>query len=92
MSFFKRKNDQLPTEPPPALTPGYCECAHDRCCHIDGKGKCKVAIHGVCAEWPTGTQCACQIYIFDPDNNDDDDDPEDQQTPGPLELERLYQA
>jgi len=71
--------------PEPPLKPGVCECEHDRCNHVGGKGKCTVA-YPADLEWPDGAICSCEIYIRD-DDNDDGDEPE---TPTPSELQKLY--
>jgi hypothetical protein len=46
------------------LTPGLCECRHERSVHRHGKEECRVE-YPQDAEWPNGAVCACQIYIFD---------------------------
>lgn len=69
----------------PELRPGTCECTHERCAHVGGKGRCAAAFPAD-AEWPKGAVCACQMFIRDDDNNGEND-PE---TPSPKELERLY--
>jgi hypothetical protein len=72
--------------PEPPLKPGICECEHDRCYHVGGKGKCTVE-YPKDEEWPNGAICSCVVFILD-DDNDDDNEPE---TPTPSELEKLYQ-
>jgi hypothetical protein len=72
-------------EPEPPLRPGTCECDHERCCHIDGKGKCKAEFPPD-KEWPRGAYCACEIFILDKDNGSDGTP----QTPSPSELEELW--
>lgn len=66
------------------LRPGTCECDHERCCHVKGRGKCK-AEYPPDKETPYWTGCTCQVYIPD-SNSDGDPDP----TPTPSELEELY--
>lgn len=78
--LFTRK----PAEP---LKPGICECGHERCCHERGIGRCTVG-YPADNEWPDGAQCACKVYIFDPDADDGDDD--GLPAPSPDELESLY--
>ena len=70
------------------MKPGTCECSHDRCHHIGGKGHCAVGYEPNSEENNTGKwqYCACQIFIRD-DDDDEDDEPE---TPTPSELERMY--
>lgn len=79
----KPKPAPLPAE---VLKPGICECGHDRCIHVGGKGRC-TAEHPSDKEWPRGAHCAFQLFILD----DDDDDEGEPETPTPSELEKLYQ-
>lgn len=81
MNWFRK--DALP------LTPGVCECEHDRCCHVNGRGKCQVC-YPPDKEWPTGAQCACQIFILDRDNDDGDEAP-DPIDPEVAELNKLME-
>jgi len=91
MGWFSNDNDKRPSKPE-SLLPGKCECGHSRCCHIDGKGACRVAI---CrddddkplpqSEWAI---CACQIYIRD-DDDDSGDGPDTPIDPEVAELERI---
>ena len=89
---------KLPVPPPvpivqapePPLKPGRCECQHNRCAHIHGKGKCHAGFppkseRNGSEEW---RYCVCQIFIPVDDDNDDEEEPE---TPSPSELERLWQ-
>ena len=73
-------------EPEPPLRPGTCECEHERCFHVGGKGRC-TAEFPPDEEWPRGAYCACQMFILD----DDDDGEDAPETPSPEALERLYQ-
>jgi hypothetical protein len=69
------------------LTPGTCQCSHDRCHHIDGKGKCRVE-YPPCEDHPKEwISCACQVYIRDDRNGGEQVDP----TPSPADLEKIYQ-
>lgn len=70
----------------PELKPGICECDHERCYHVKGKGECTVG-------WPDdgfekGFKCACEIYIRDDDSGGGEDSPEPTD-PAVEELERL---
>lgn len=40
------------------LTPGLCECTHNRSSHVKGRGHCTV-----CIDYSENVRCACQIYI-----------------------------
>ena len=64
--------------------PGLCECEHERCAHVGGKGQCSVAFPPD-KEWP-GSRCACQVYIRDNGDFGSGTIP----TPSPAELERMF--
>ncbi len=74
--------------PETPMKPGKCECSHERCAHVGGKGRC-VAEYPPDKVWLNGAICSCQIYI--PSKDDDDDGEDDPETPSPAELERLWQ-
>lgn len=86
MMFWNKNSESAPVEP---LKPGICECGHLRCCHINGIGRCTLAWPAN-EKWPSGSHCACTVYIFDPGEDDDKGD-EDPETPSPEQLERLYE-
>ncbi len=76
------------------LTPGICECDHERCNHVDGRGKCQVDVTDetpkeLLDRFPSQTwTCACQIYIPDKDGGDDNP-PETPIEPEIVELKKL---
>lgn len=85
MSFWDKFRKPAQPAQPEYLRPGTCECGHDRCSHVDGKGKCCAGFPAD-KEWPDGADCACQIFI-----RDDDDGPDGApEAPSPTELEKLY--
>ncbi len=76
------------------LKPGICECDHERCHHVGGKGKCRV---DVTEETPKELRdqfpqmcwtCACQIFILDEDGGSDKP-PETPIDPEIVELKKL---
>ena len=82
MNWFKdNPNDEI-------LTPGMCECEHERCCHDHGKGRCRVS-YPPDKEWPEGAECACQIFILDRDSGDGEGTPSTPVDPEVAELERM---
>jgi len=64
-----------------------CECERDRCCHVNGVGRCKVEYPPE-KDWPEGSMCACQKFIRDDDNDGGEDQPEPVD-PEVVELNRL---
>lgn len=70
-------------KPKPELTPGLCECNHNRSSHDEGVGECNVRF----PDRP-GWGCACLVYIRKKDSDDPGPEPV---TPTPGELEKLYQ-
>lgn len=91
--MFWRKKPVSPIEP---ASPGICQCGHLRCFHEQATGRCHVG-YPKNSKWPNGSQCACQIFILDPnadidDDDDDDDRPEDYPTPSPTELEKIFNS
>lgn len=75
-------------KPEETLTPGFCECDHERCMHYGGKGKCTVG-YPPDAEWPNGATCACMIFILDKDNGGDDEPRPEPADPEVTELKRI---
>ena len=70
------------------LTPGLCECGHNRSSHRDGKGACTV-FKRMSEILNCPFTCACQIYI--PIQNDDGSDgPDYPPSEEVKELENLY--
>ena len=78
MSWFNRKDERL--------IPGDCECGHERCSHVKGKGRCMAQYppDSECKEW---SECACQLYIREDEGEDENESP----TPSPEQLEESFQ-
>jgi hypothetical protein len=75
-------------EPDEPLKPGTCQCGHERCHHMEGKGKCSVAYRHDSDGIRWG--CACQIYIPRRDKGYVDPPPSSPSPSGEVEeLERL---
>jgi hypothetical protein len=76
--------------PDPPLKPGVCQCSHQRCAHISGKGKCYAQYkpHSKDNDTDGWLHCGCQIYI--PKKDDPPDAQPETPAPSADELERMF--